>query len=134
MWGVIPFAIGLVGLALFGILRIVETRNNRRVFDAVRSRLDAVATRLYRLAVFGEVPATYRVSFKKALHHLVHRTVVLLVKGLRTAEQPLVRLSSRLRRSRRDGTDTLGPSPFIKRMSEANKKRGEVPPDSIESN
>ena len=131
--GSISFFAGLVGLIGYTLFRIIETRRQQRVFEEVRRRLDAFSTRLYRLAVFGEIPASYRMSFRKAIRDLIHSMVVFLVGALRVLERRLSRLGHRLRVARTKEGEQSTPSHFIKQIVERKKEHSEKPDDSIES-
>lgn len=127
------FLIGMIGLGAYSVTRFVEARQGKRFFEATRTRLDVIATRLYRLSVFGEVPATYRTWVSEHMRALFHKTVVLLVALLRAIERPLSRMNHRLRRAQTTQDTPRVPSPFLKTMVEAQKKDGESKENSVES-
>ena len=127
------FLIGIIGLGAYSIVRIVEARRGKRFFEAFRVRLDTMATRLYRLSVFGEVPATYRTWVSDRVRSLFHKIVVLLVGALRAIERPLSRMNHRLRVTQTTRDSTRTPSSFLKTMVEAQKKDGESKENSVES-
>jgi len=112
--GGVIFIVGVLGLVLYALLRFFEISRGKRFFDAVRSRLDAFSSRVYRLAVFGELPHGYRAWFSARVGELVHHAVVALVAWLRAIERPLSRMSRRLRVSRHTSTASREPSSFLK--------------------
>lgn len=127
------FLIGMIGLGAYSVARVIETRRGRRFFETFRVRVDMIATRLYRLSVFGEIPATYRMWVSEQVRALFHKTVVFLVGVLRAIERPLSRMNHRLRATQVARDTTRTPSPFLKTMVEAQKKDGESKENSVES-
>ena len=131
--GLIPFLAGLVSLVGYSVFRFYEARRRERFFESSRKKLDSFSIELYRLAVFGELPAVYRVSLRNALHVVTHASVNRAVKLLRAVERPLSRLSYRLRITRMKDVEHRDPSPFLKNITGTKEKNGETAPDSIES-
>lgn len=127
------FLIGMIGLGVYSVTRVIEARRGKRFFETFRVRVDMIATRLYRLSVFGEVPATYRTWLSEQVRALFHKAVVLLVGVLRAIERPLSRMNHRLRATQVKYDTTRTPSPFLKTMVEAQKKDGESKENSVES-
>lgn len=112
--GMTLFALGVFGTVSLVVLRTVEVGRGKRFADPARSYLDRVASRLYRLLVFGEIPTTYRSWALEQFRALTHRSVVFLVGFLRAVERPLSRLNHRLRASRQATQSSRDPSPFLK--------------------
>lgn len=112
--GITLFALGVLGTISLVLLRTVEVRRGKRFAEPARAYLDRVASRLYRLLVFGEIPTTYRSWALERFRALTHRSVVFLVGFLRAVERPLSRLNHRLRASRQAAQPSRDPSPFLK--------------------
>ena len=131
LFGVVPFVLGLSGIVLYALWRSIEIRRQSRAFEATRARLDVFATRLYRLFVFGELPATYRARLAKFAQSVAHSTVMFLVSMLRAVERPLSRLSHRMRVIRAKENKPPDSSSFLKTLSSSKRKDGEKPTDSV---
>jgi len=125
------FLVGIIGLVLYVLLRVFEVRRGARFSEQVRVQSDRLSTRLYRLAVFGELPSSYRSWFLKEFRTFTHRVVVFLVATLRAIERPLSRLNHRLRAPYVKKTPPADTSPFLKTMSDTTKHHGEKPPSSV---
>lgn len=112
--GITLLVLGLLGVLSLILLRTVEVGRGARFFEKTRASADRVASRLYRLLVFGEIPTTYRSWALEQFRALTHRSVVFLVGFLRAVERPLSRLNHRLRASRQSTLPSRDPSPFLK--------------------
>ncbi len=127
--------VGIVGLLGLVVLRLVETKRNARFFEPSRAALDRVASRAYRLLVFGEIPTTYRAWAASRARALTHQSVVFLVGLLRSIERPLSRLNHRLRASNRSAqVPSRDPSPFLKGIREGSDENGKNTQNQLESN
>ena len=68
-----------------------------RVYADMRAQLDTFAEELWRAAVLGGIPLSWRQRAQAIVHELGHESVHAAVTVLRSIEAPLSRLSYRMR-------------------------------------
>lgn len=133
MIGGIIFSVGALGLISVAGLLMWEVRSGNRLFAGVRATCDTVVARVYRTLVFGEIPHTYRTSLVTYVRRGTHYLVIILISILRSVEQPLSRMSRRMRYSdrQRESGATRTPSSFLTDITPVQKKHSEKGEDSV---
>ncbi len=90
--------------AILFVLRHAEESRGQRFFADARSKLDQQTMNIYEGAVMGGVPHVWRDASVKFIHDVTHGAVQQAVKGLRSVERPLSRLSYKMRVSQPKAT------------------------------
>jgi hypothetical protein len=97
MIAVIPFFSALVLLAGFIAFHAWELKQGKRLFGAYRTELDEKVSHFYQALVTSDIPTSWRLAVLHFFHVIAHSIVVISVEVLRAVEQPLSRLSHRMR-------------------------------------